>query len=462
MPKRSPIESNWAAAVLAAGRGTRMRSRTPKVLHALCGRPMVSHVLGAVHSAEVSRAIVVVPPHHSGFQKAIGNTVEYAIQEKPLGTGHALLAVFPSLDGKAQHLLTLPGDAPLLRGATLQRLMAHHLATGADVTILTATNCPQDGLGRVVRDGTGTVVRIVEERDATTREQRISEVNSGVYCFRTATLWPRLVEVSPSARGEVYLTDLVALMARAGGRVETLQAEDPWEVSGVNDRSQLANAEAIMRQRICQRWMLEGVTILHPESTFIDATVGLGKDTVLYPGTHLYGNTRIGQRCRVGPNALIFDSALGDQCHVMGSVLEGAVLESKVEVGPYCHLRPGTYLERGVHLGNFVEVKKSRLGRGVKAGHFTYLGDAIIGAKVNIGAGTVTCNFDGVRKLTTKIGEGAFIGCDTMLVAPVKVGARSVTGAGAVVTRDVPDDTLVVGMPARPRRRIRKPRSPAG
>lgn len=453
--------------VLAAGKGTRLNSRVPKVLYPLCGRPMLEHVLRAVQGAGIEDTVIVTPPNSRQIRRIANGAFRSAVQQEPLGTGHAVLAAAPLLEARSapssgkkgtgklppEHVVVLAGDAPLLSAQTLRGLMEHHVAEGADVTMLTAIGLPPDGLGRVVRDGNGAVARVVEERDSAFQQQRIQEMNSGIYCFRAAELWPRLREVRPSRAGELYLTGVIDLTARAGGRVTAFVAPDPWDAFGVNTRQQLAQATAVMRQRLCRWWMDQGVTILDPASTFLDATVTIGRDTVLYPNTHLYGDSRVGRECALGPGAVIVDSRIGERCRVMGSLLEGAVLERRVEVGPFCHLRPGAHLHTGVHLGNFVEVKESTLGPGTAAGHFSYIGDASIGSNVNIGAGTVTCNYDGKRKHRTVVGDEAFIGSDTMLVAPVRVGARSATGAGSVVTHDVPDDTLVVGVPAKPRRR---------
>lgn len=454
--KKEQDHQRWAAVVLAAGKGTRMQSRLPKVIHQVCGRPLLAHVLSSVRGAGVDRIVVVVPPESQDIRQNINGNTEFAEQGEPHGTGHATLAAMTALNGngangklRPEHILVLAGDAPLLQPQTVRALMERHLAANADVTVLTAVGLPIMGLGRIVRDGKGSVVAIVEERDASGGQFYINEINGGIYCFRASVLWPRLLEVMPSASGELYLTDVVHLTARSSGHVEGMVAEDPWDVYGVNTRQQLAQANTVMRKRLCDYWMAQGVTIMDPATTYLDATVSFGEDTIVHPNTHVRGATRVGRDCELGPGAVIADTAIGDGCHVGGSVLEGATLEDGVEVGPYCHLRPGSILKRGVHLGNYVEVKNSTLEPGVRAGHFSYLGDATIGKDVSIGAGTITCNFDGVNKNRTVIGDEAFIGCDTMLVAPIRVGARSITGAGSVVTRDVPDDTLVVGAPAR-------------
>jgi bifunctional UDP-N-acetylglucosamine pyrophosphorylase/glucosamine-1-phosphate N-acetyltransferase len=302
----------------------------------------------------------------------------------------------------------------------------------------------------------------VEERDVRYQQERIREVNAGLYCFRAEPLWARLAELTPSRSGELYLTQVIDLTLQSGGRVEGLPTNDPWDAFGINTRRQLAQASDVMRERLCDAWMERGVTIVDPRTTYLDATITLGQDTVLHPGTHLYGDTHVGADCALGPGAILRDTRVADGCVIGGSVLEGAVLEQGVTIGPFCHLRPGAHLKRNVHLGNYVEVKQSTLGEGTAAGHFSYIGDATVGKNVNIGAGAITCNYDGVQKNRTIIGDGAFIGCDTMLVAPVRVGRRAATGAGSVVTRDIPPDTLVVGVPAKPRPRTGKPGNSQG
>ncbi|GAB4565880.1 MAG: hypothetical protein Kow0047_16800 [Anaerolineae bacterium] len=307
------------------------------------------------------------------------------------------------------------------------------------------------GFGRVVRDVDGRVLRIVEEKVATPEELSIRELNAGVYCCQSEWLWASLEKIQPSPVGEYYLTDLVQIAADEGLHVATCTVDDVDEVQGINTRVHLARAEAIMRRRINEQWMLAGVTIIDPATTYIEATVSIGQDTVIYPNTYLYGDTSVGEECEIGPNAYVVDSQIGNRCRVFASVIEGARMEDDCDIGPFGHLREGAHLAQGVHMGNFGEVKNSYLGPGTKMGHFSYVGDAHVGPGVNIGAGTVTCNYDGARKHRTEIGEGAFIGSGTMLVAPVSVGRNARIGAGAVVTRDVPDGALAYGVPARVR-----------
>jgi bifunctional UDP-N-acetylglucosamine pyrophosphorylase/glucosamine-1-phosphate N-acetyltransferase len=344
---------------------------------------------------------------------------------------------------------------PLLRPKTLRQLVDLQRRSKGVLTLLTAQTDTPRGFGRIVRDAAGEVTAIVEEAAAGTEQLRLREVNLGAYCFRAEWLWPALPRLPLSSKGEYYLTDLVAMAVEEGKSVGLAIADDLDEAIGVNTREHLAEAEAALRRRIQSRWMLAGVTLQDPASTYIGPEVNLGADTVVLANTHLEGKTSVGTGCRLGPNTRIRDSVLGDGCTVEDSVLEGARLDEQVEVGPFAHLRPGAHLMRGVHLGNFGEVKDSTLGPGTKMGHFSYVGNAEIGAQVNIGAGTITCNFDGEQKHPTTIGDGAFIGSDTMLVAPVKVGKGARTGAGAVVTRDVPDDSVAVGIPARVIRKLK-------
>lgn len=445
--------SVWAGVVLAAGKGTRMRSALPKVLHPVAGKPMVSHVVDAVAAAVHGPVIAVVGHEAERVRSELGEQALCVTQAEQNGTGHAVRTARPAIPAGSASVLVANGDVPLVRIETLRQLVARHEATGAAVTLLTTHTASPRGLGRIVRDATGRVARIVEERELAEGERGITEINSGMYALDVQTALPLLDRLTPGSNGELYLTDVVALALAAGLTVEAVTIEDAQEVAGVNDRVELAAAEAVMRQRIRVEHMLNGVTLLDPASTFIDADIPIGSDTIIAPNTTIKGRSAIGSGCEIGPNTILDSATIGDGCRVLASVLEHATLEDHVEVGPYCHLRPGAYIGGGSHLGNFVEVKKTRLGRDVKAGHFSYLGDAEIGDNVNIGAGTITCNFDGVNKHRTVIGANAFIGCDTMLVAPITVGESATTGAGAVVTKDVEAGTLVVGVPARPRPR---------
>jgi bifunctional UDP-N-acetylglucosamine pyrophosphorylase/glucosamine-1-phosphate N-acetyltransferase len=440
------------AVILAAGQGKRMRSSRPKVLHTLAGRPMIRYVIDALREAGFERPIVVVGQGGAEVRRALGDGVLYVDQRRRLGTGHALRQAQP-LASAAAHVLVLNGDIPLVSAATVSALVARHRENGADLTFLTARVEESRGLGYLQRGGDGRPAAVVEEAERQGPAGGPAEINVGVYCFRSSWLWPRLRRLPRSRSGEYYLTELIGSAAREGDQMEAVVTSEPEEAIGINDRLQLAQAEAVMRERIRRRHLLAGVTMIEPSTVYIDADVEIGEDTVLWPNTYLTGSTRVGRGCTLGPNTLLVDSRVGARCRVVSSVLEGTVLEDDVEAGPFSHLRPGSYIEQGVHIGNFAEVKNARLGRRTKMGHFSYIGDARVGRDVNIGAGAITCNFDGTRKHRTIIGDRAFIGSDTMLVAPVEVGERSATGAGSVVNRDVPPDSLAVGAPARIRPR---------
>ncbi len=438
----------WIAVVLAAGQGTRMKSRLPKVLHPVAGVPMVRHVTRAAREAGCSRVVAVVGHGAERVAEALAGEAEPVHQREQLGTGHALAQATAAARG-AEHLLVLHGDVPLTRPETLRRMMAAHLEADADVTLLTAVVDDARAYGRVRRDASGRVLDIVEASELGPGEAAGGEINAGMYCFRASWIWPRLAALPRSTTGEYYLTHVVALASREGARIATIVAEDPSEALGVNDRLELAEADRIMRERIRRFHMLNGVTLIDPPTVYIDADVAIGQDSVIGPNVTLAGTTRVGADTHIGPGCVVRDSVIGNRCRIELSVVEEATLEDDVDCGPYSHLRPGAYLCRGVHVGNFAEIKNSRVGRNTKMGHFSYLGDAEVGEDVNIGAGTITCNFDGVQKHRTVIGDGAFIGSDTMLIAPVRVGRNARTAAGSVINRDVPDGKLAVGAPAR-------------
>ena len=430
--------------VLAAGEGKRMRSRQPKVLHALCGRPLLGYALRSAR-ALADRIVVVAPPDSPAVHAAAGADVRVVEQRERLGTGHAVLQAREASGEGAVAVLVLPGDVPLLSLATLERLVRHHAASSAAVTLLTAVVADPHGYGRILRQG-GRVKRIVEERDATDDEKKVTEINTSVYCFDASRLWPALDEVRPdNDQGEYYLTDAVAILARRGGRVEAVTVADPTEALGVNDRRQLANLTAVQRHRILDRLMADGVTILDPAATYVDDTVTVGPDTVLYPGVVLEAGTTVGAESVVGTGCQVRASRLGERVLLKPyCVLTEAEVEAGAEVGPFCHLRPRAHIGPGAHIGNFVEIKKSRIGRGSKANHLAYIGDATVGDGVNIGAGTITCNYDGVAKHETTIGDRAFVGTNSSLVAPLTIGEGAHIGAGSVITKDVPPGALAV------------------
>ena len=418
---------------------------------------MVRYVVETARALEPACLTVVVGHGADLVRQSVGNGVTYAVQAERLGTGHAVQQAAEIAAGQAGTVLVLFGDTPLVRPETLRQAVARHEAEGAAVTMLSFRPGDPTGYGRIVRDRAGErVVAIVEERDATAEERAIGEVSSGMYCFRDSWLWPNLArlaagEMGPTNHTEIYLTDLVAMACQQGEAVIAVPMADALEAIGLDQRAKLAQAEAEMRRRINERWMLDGVTIADPQVTYIEADVEIGADTTIWPNTLLQGQTRIGRQCIIGPGTVIRDSTIGDGCQVELSVVEQAIMDEGSEIGPYGHLRKGAHLGPGVHMGNFGEVKNSYLGPGAKMGHFSYLGDATVGAGANIGAGTITCNYDGQRKFKTVIGAKAFIGSDTMLVAPVTVGDEAKTGAGSVVTHDVPPGSVAYGVPARVR-----------
>jgi bifunctional UDP-N-acetylglucosamine pyrophosphorylase/glucosamine-1-phosphate N-acetyltransferase len=441
--------------ILAAGEGKRMKSLTPKMLHSILGRPMVWHAISTAQSATNGKPVIVIGHGADAIRSALGTDVRFVIQKERLGTGHAVQQVESLLRDKTDAVLVTYGDMPLIKSGTLKALVAAQREHAGPISMLTVMAEDPRGFGRIIRGPNGSVKAIVEEAQATPEQRAIRELNPGVYCFDANWLWDALKQIELSPKGEYYLTDLVGIAVNQGKYVQAIQVDDPTEMIGINNRIHLAEATAIMRRRINQAWMLAGVTIIDPERTYIEAGISIGQDTVIWPGTYLLGKTKIGMNCNIGPDAFIQDTKIGNRCEVLSSVLEHAVMEDDVDVGPYGHLRKGAHLASGVHMGNFGEVKNAYLGPGSKMGHFSYLGDTTTGSDVNIGAGAITCNYDGEHKHQTEIGNDVFIGSDTMLVAPVKLGNGARTGAGSVVTKDVPEDTLSVGMPARAIRKLK-------
>ena len=392
----------------------------------------------------------IVEQVRHAVQAASGEGVEFAEQREQRGTGHAVLQARDLLQGQADTVVVTYGDMPLLQTSTLNNLANLHASSGATVTMLTVLSDDSMGFGRILRDPSAHVLGIIEEGEATPEQLSIRELNCGVYCFNAKWMWEHLPQLKPSGKKqEYYLTDLVGMAVAENCKIDAIILEDVAEVVGINTRAHLANTEKIMRERINRRLMEEGVTLIDPATTYVEADVTVGMDTVIEPNCQIKGKTRIGANCHIGPNATIERSQIGDDCQVTASVVRESTLEDHVRVGPFADLRPGNYLARDVYIGNHAELKNSRLGEGVHVGHFSYIGDSEIGARTNIGAGTITCNFDGKSKHHTTIGEDAFIGSDTLFRAPVSVGARATTGAGSVVTRDVEAHATVAGVPAR-------------
>jgi bifunctional UDP-N-acetylglucosamine pyrophosphorylase/glucosamine-1-phosphate N-acetyltransferase len=454
-----------SAVVLAAGEGTRMRSGTPKVLHPLCGRPMVLHVVDALAELPLERIVVVVGHAAERVTKTLHDQlvtevpVEFVEQRVQRGTGDAVsvaLTVFDDLDAE-DDILVLPSDAPLVRAETIARLATEHRVQDAAASILTARVADPNGLGRIVRGKDGRVARVVEHADATPEEREINEINTSIYCFRRGLLAPALRRLSPeNAQGEYYLTDAIAVLRDAGHNVVALETEDPGEAIMVNDRAELAEAEGELRRRINRVWMRAGVTMVDPGRTYIDAAVELETDVRLLPGTILEGRTVVGTGSVIGPDCRLTDVVVGEDVRMSNTVARECEIGDNCEIGPFAFIRPGTRLAAGVKVGTYVEIKNSEIGEGSKVPHLSYVGDADVGTGVNLGASTITANYDGVNKHRTKVGDGVHTGVHTSLVAPVELGDDADTGAGSVVTHDVAPGRHVRGVPARDTRPTRE------
>lgn len=459
LASRQPADSPdipSGAIILAAGRGVRMRSAVPKVFHPVGGTPMVLRVLNAVRAAGISDVVAVLSP--DGVRDGLPRDLAVAIQPEPRGTGDAVRIGLAHLPPAVRRILVVGGDTPLVSPETLCAVA--NTVPPATVGLAVASLDDPTGYGRVICGPSGRVERIVEEADATPQERAVVRGNGMVFAFDAEWLANTLPAVAPAANGEVYLTALVRAASEQGRDVQAIEAADAWEIRGVNTRRDLALAERAVRDRVNGRLMDAGVTILDPASTFVDESVAVSQDVVLHPQCYLRGETVVGEGCSLGPGVEVIDCHLEEDVRISWSVVEGAKIGARVQIGPFCRVRPGTVLEADVALGSFAEVKNSIVGAGTQMHHFSYLGDADVGPGVNIGAGAVTCNFDGVAKHRTVIGARAFVGSDTMLVAPVTIGEDAMTGAGSVVTRDVPAGDRVVGVPARRIPRSATPRSP--
>jgi bifunctional UDP-N-acetylglucosamine pyrophosphorylase/glucosamine-1-phosphate N-acetyltransferase len=448
--------------VMAAGLGTRMKSNRAKVLHELGGRPLIAHVVRTAQLLGPKTILVVVGHQAEEVEKAVlaevGELGSFAVQAQQRGTGDAVESARQQLENSDSLVLLLSGDVPLIRAETLQKLIEHHRATSAVCTILGVRLENPTGYGRIIRDEQGGFAKIVEQKDASEDERKVREINSGIYCFESKDLFAALKRVEPkNQQGEYYLTDVAEILKSGGGKVEVFSHTDPREVSGINTRADLAEFENLLRRNAIRRLMIEsGVTFIDPSHVYISPEAEIGRDTVIHPDVTIEGQTVVGENCVIRSGARITNSRLGDNVTVKDhSIIVDSEVNSNCSVGPFAHLRMNAVLEEKATVGNFVEVKKSRLKRGTKAMHLTYLGDATIGERTNIGAGTVTCNYDGKHKHETIIEDDVKIGSDTMLVAPVRVGARSVTGAGSVVTKDVPPDSLVAGVPAKVKKSLK-------
>lgn len=435
--------ANLVAVILAAGKGTRMRSKYPKVLHKVGGKPMLQHVIDAASVAGCDEKVVIVGHEAELVEAMVGSQGKIALQAEQLGTGHAVMQTAEALKGFTGTALILCGDTPLLEGEELKKFCKAHQASGAAATVLTAIMEDPFGYGRIVRDDKGNVQAIVEQKDATEEQKAIKEINTGIYCMECPLMFDVLATLTnDNAQGEYYLTDVLEKLNKAGQKVGGVITEDSDMVMGINSRKQLSVAESVMRQRILDKLMDSGVTIMDPASTFIEGSVKIGRDTIIYPYTWLEGSTEIGEDCEIGPNARFTNVKIGNNNHLQFIYGHDCEVKNNVTAGPYVHLRPDTVISDGVKIGNYVEVKNSNVGEGTKLPHLTYIGDSDIGSGVNMGCGCITVNYDGKKKHRTIIGDNAFVGCNTNLVAPVTVQANTYIGAGSTITKEVPENAL--------------------
>ena len=437
--------TNVFAVILAAGQGTRMKSKLYKVLHPVCGKPMVEHVVDHIQSIDVNRIVTIVGHGAELVKETLGEKSEYVLQAEQLGTAHAIGQAEPMLGGLEGTTLVVCGDTPLIRPETMQALFEHHAQQGAKATILTAVAQNPIGYGRVLRDDNGQVAQIVEQKDATQEQQLVKEINTGTYCFDNKALFEALKQVTnDNAQGEYYLPDVIEILQRQGEIVTAYVTDSLDETLGINDRFALSQAEELMRARINERHMRNGVTIINPQTTHISADAVIGSDTVLLPGVIIEGKTVIGEDCKIGPNSHLVNSIIGKGTTIHSSVVLDSTLGNKTVVGPFAHIRPDSTLGDHVKIGNFVEVKKSTLGDDTKVSHLSYIGDAEVGRNVNIGCGSITVNYDGKNKFKTTIEDDVFVGCNSNLVAPVTIGEGAFIAAGSTITKEVPSDALAV------------------
>ncbi|WP_368986133.1 bifunctional UDP-N-acetylglucosamine diphosphorylase/glucosamine-1-phosphate N-acetyltransferase GlmU [Caldifermentibacillus hisashii] len=431
--------------VLAAGQGTRMKSKLYKVLHPVCGKPMVRHVIDELKQIGADQIITVVGHGADEVKNELKDDSEFVLQEQQLGTAHAVMQARDLLQDKEGLTLVVCGDTPLLKADTIKAMIDYHINNHSKATILTAVAEDPTGYGRVIRNEQGYVEKIVEHKDASDEEKAVKEINAGTYCFDNASLFHALQKVTNNnAQNEYYLPDVIGILKDAGQTVTAFTTNDFTEIFGINDRVALAQAGKIMQQRINEKHMRNGVTIIDPEQTYIDATVVIGQDTVIYPGTMVKGNTVIGTDCIIGPNSEILNCDIGNRTSIRQSVTHDSKIGSDVQIGPFAHIRPQSFIHDEVRIGNFVEIKKTEFGRKSKASHLSYIGDANVGSNVNIGCGSITVNYDGVNKFKTIIKDGAFIGCNSNLVAPVEIGEGAYVAAGSTITDNVPGDSLSI------------------
>ena len=446
----TPPPPRLAIAIMAAGKGTRLKSKHPKVLHEIGGKPILAHVIATAKKVVSAEHIFAIIGHEADrVREALASTgVNFVLQAEQRGTGHALMAARDALSAKYDQVIVLSGDAPLITADTIRKLSAFHAAQKATMTLLSADLDNPYGYGRVIREGKAAEVRaIVEEKSATAKQKKIREINSGFYAFDAPALYEHIGNLSTAnPHGEYYLTDMAGVFHRARKKVVAIKTEDPGEILGSNTRAEMMMLDARLRLAKCRQLLEEGVTVFYPHTCVIDADVEVGADTVIEPFVQLLGSTKIGADCRIRSYSVIGNSILGDGVTVKpGTIMEDSRVGAGAVLGPYTHMRPGSDVGEGAHLGNFVETKKMKIGKGSKANHLSYLGDAEIGEKVNVGAGTITCNYDGVNKHKTVIEDGVFVGSDSTLVAPVKIGRGAYIAAASCITDDVPADALALG-----------------
>lgn len=437
--------SNFSSIILAAGHGTRMKSKLPKVLHQIGGKPMLTHIIEGLQELHSEKILVVVGYKADEVKNAIGNHVEYVMQEEQLGTGHAVLQTKQYLINKDGITLILTGDTPLLTKETIENLIKAHKENDCAATVLTTEIDNPTGYGRIVRSGTGEVLKIVEEKDATSKEKGIKEINSGIFCFDNQKLFKALSKVNNNNRqGEYYLTDVVEILRDQGEKINGFKTFDFYEIIGINDRVALARAEKILKNRILEKHMREGVTIVDPDRTYIEKEVQIQPDTIIHPNTYLKGKTNIASNSVIGPNVELTDVYVGEEVSITNAVVISSKINKKAIVGPFAYIRPGSQIGESVKIGDFVEVKNSTVGDRSKVPHLSYIGDATLGKDINIGCGTITVNYDGFEKHRTEVGDRAFVGCNTNLIAPVTVGDDAYIAAGSTITDNVPAYALSI------------------
>lgn len=437
--------------ILAAGEGTRMRSKLIKVMHPVLGKPMLAYVLRTAAALEPSKVAIVTGKDSSVVNSLVGEfNFETVTQTERLGTGHAVMMARELFENSDEPLVVVYGDNPFLQAKTIAELVNVYYETQSFASVLTVQAQDPHGYGRILKDSSGNILEIKEEKDCNDEERKITEVNSGCYCFNSQELFKALDQVRPNnIQNEIYLTDVIGIMVKNGQKVAPIKIYDEWQTLGVDSRQKLAQANAILRDRINERLMAEGVSIIDPQNTWIESDATIGPDTTIYPGTYIKGATVIGADCQVGPNTIIENSKIGNGCVIQIAVIKDSEILDKANLGPFCYLRGGAVISDGAKVGTFVEIKNSLVGPQSKVPHLSYMGDAEIGKNVNIGAGSITCNYDGSKKSKTIIGDDSFIGSDTLFIAPVEVGKNATTGAGSVVRQDVADNEVVAGVPAR-------------